>query len=68
MTIASSVKQSLSTIKGIKSQLSILALNSLDEEAKRVFHETMISMESVQTDLQARSDELERLEPQYKGS
>lgn len=68
MTIASNVKQSLSTIKGIKSQLSILALNSLDEKAKRVFHETMISIESVQTDLQARSDELERLEPQYKGS
>ncbi|XJZ28978.1 DUF1657 domain-containing protein [Bacillota bacterium Lsc_1132] len=68
MTIASSVKQLLSTTKGIKSQLSSLALNSLDEEAKRVFHETMLTVEEIQDDLQARSDQLERLEPQYKGS
>ncbi|MGG5254173.1 DUF1657 domain-containing protein [Neobacillus sp. SM06] len=68
MTIASNVKQTLSTVKEIKSQLSSLALNSLDEEAQRVFHESMLIMEDIQNDLQTRSDELDRLEPQYKGS
>lgn len=68
MTIASNVKQTVSTIKGIKSQLSALALNSFDEGAQRVFHESMLVMETIQNELQARSDELERLEPQYKGS
>ncbi len=68
MTIASNVKQTLSTVKAIKSQLSSLALNSLDKEAQRIFHESMLTMEDIQNDLQARSDELDRLEPQYKGS
>jgi Protein of unknown function (DUF1657) len=67
VTIASSVKQCLSNIKGIESQLSSLALNSLDEGAKEIFHETMLTMVSVKKDLQTRMLELERLEPQYKG-
>lgn len=67
MTIAASVKQCLSTIKGIEAQLSSLALNSLDNTAKEVFHESMTAMELVGKDLQMRVLELERLEPQYKG-
>jgi hypothetical protein len=68
MTVASNVKQCLSTIKGIEAQLSSLALNSLDEEAKTVFHETALTMADVKKDLQYRVLELERQEPQYKGS
>ncbi|ETI68200.1 DUF1657 domain-containing protein [Neobacillus vireti] len=68
MTIASNVNQCLSTIKGIEAQLSSLALNSLDEEAKAVFHETALTMAEVKKDLQYRVLELERQEPQYKGS
>ena len=68
MTIASNVKQCLLTTKDIQSQLSSLALNSLDENAKRIFHETSLVMEDVKKDLQARVLELERLEPQYKGT
>ncbi|MBO0962067.1 DUF1657 domain-containing protein [Neobacillus sp. MM2021_6] len=68
MTIASNVKQCLSTIKGIESQLSSLALDSLDEEAKAVFHETSLLIGDVKKDLQYRVLELERHEPQYKGS
>ncbi|MFF2450649.1 DUF1657 domain-containing protein [Neobacillus sp. NPDC058068] len=68
MTIASNVNQCLSTIKGIEAQLSSLALNSLDEEAKAVFHETALTMAEVKKDLQYRVLELEREEPQYKGS
>ncbi len=52
MTIASNVKQCLSNIKGIESQLSSLALNSLDEGAKEIFHETMLTMALVKKDLQ----------------
>jgi hypothetical protein len=68
VTIASNVKQCLSTINGIESQLSSLALNSLDEEAKVIFHETMLTIGDVKKDLQYRVLELERHEPQYKGT
>jgi hypothetical protein len=68
VTIAANVKQCLSSIKNIESQLSSLALNSLDEDAKKVFHETMLTMMDVKKDLQKRVFELERQEPQYKGS
>jgi Protein of unknown function (DUF1657) len=67
MTIAASVKQCLSSMKGIEAQLSSLALNSLDPDAKELFHETMLTISSVKKDLQKRVLELERLEPQYKG-
>ncbi|MEH7114868.1 DUF1657 domain-containing protein [Neobacillus niacini] len=68
MTIAANVKQCLSTIKGIEAQLSSLALNSVDEGAKDVFHTTMLTIVDVKKDLQTRVLELERLEPQYKSS
>jgi hypothetical protein len=68
LTVASNVKQCVATIKEIEAQLSTLALTSLDEEAKRVFHETTLIVEDVKKDLQKRVLELERLEPQYKGS
>jgi Protein of unknown function (DUF1657) len=66
MTIASSVKQCLANLKGIEAQLSSLALNSLDPNAKELFHETMLTISSVKKDLQTRVLELEKLEPQYK--
>jgi len=68
MTIASNVKQCLSTLNGIEAQLSSFALNSLDEEAKIIFHETSLLIGDVKKDLQYRVLELERHEPQYKGS
>lgn len=67
MTIAASVKQCLANMKGIEAQLSSLALNSVDHDAKEVFHETMLTIATVRKDLQTRVLELERLEPQYKG-
>ncbi|WP_078410501.1 DUF1657 domain-containing protein [Priestia abyssalis] len=66
MTIAANVNQCLSTIKGIQSQLSSLALNSMDEEAQRIFHKNMLLMDEIKQDLQARVYELEIEEPQYK--
>ncbi|MEH7302626.1 MULTISPECIES: DUF1657 domain-containing protein [Neobacillus] len=68
MTIASNVKQCLSTMKGIEAQLSSMALNSLDTEAQVIFHEATITIEEIRKDLQYRVLELERNEPQYSGS
>ncbi|MDR6122903.1 copper chaperone CopZ [Bacillus sp. SLBN-46] len=68
MTIASNVKQCLSTIKGIEAQLSSMALNSLDKEAQVIFHDATLTIEEIKKDLQYRVLELERMEPQYSGS
>ncbi|MEO2075536.1 MAG: DUF1657 domain-containing protein [Bacillus sp. (in: firmicutes)] len=68
MTIASNVKQCLSTIKGIEAELSSLALNSLDKQAQVIFHESTLTMGQIRKDLQYRVLELERHEPQYSGS
>ncbi|WP_226034540.1 DUF1657 domain-containing protein [Aquibacillus saliphilus] len=67
MTIGSQVKTSLSSIKSLQSSLSSLSMRSQNEEAKRVFHETMMIMDEVCIDLQKRVGELEREEEQYKG-
>lgn len=68
MTVAANIKQTYSTIKSIESQLSSLAINSLDEEAKKVFHEAMLAVGKIKDDIQTRVFELEQAEPQYKGS
>lgn len=68
MTVVANVKQCLITIKGIEAQLSSLALNSLDEEAQAIFHESTLTIGNIKKDLQYRVLELERQEPQYKGS
>jgi hypothetical protein len=68
MTVASSVNQSVATLKNIEAQLSIFALNSQDETASRTFHEVMLMMEDIKKDLQARVTKLELEEPQYKNN
>jgi hypothetical protein len=68
MTVASNIKQTYATIKNIESQLSSLAFNSLDEVAKKEFHDAMLTIGKIKDDLQMRIYELERAEPQYKGS
>ena len=68
MTVASNVNQSLSTLKGIEAQLSIFALQSHDEEARRVFHETMLTICEIKDDLTTRKNKLELEEPQYKNT
>jgi hypothetical protein len=55
-------------MKGIEAQLSSLALNSLDEDAQAIFHETSLTIGDIKKDIQYRVFELERNEPQYKGS
>ncbi|MBT2686139.1 DUF1657 domain-containing protein [Bacillus sp. ISL-37] len=66
MTIASDVNQILSTIKGIEAQLSSMAMNTSIPEASKIFHETMLVIGEIKTDLQERKTQLEIEEPQYK--
>lgn len=68
LTVASNVNQSLATIKGIEAQLSTLALNSLDNEAQKTFHDAMIKISEIKKDLMERKNMLEFEEPQYKKS
>ncbi len=68
MTIISNVKQSLSTLKAIETQLSTLALHSQEEKAQQTFHEMMLVIGEVKKDLQDRKVEMELEEPQYKES
>lgn len=67
MTIASDVKQCAASLKGVEAGLSNLTLQTLDDESKRVLHETMMKVNEVLKDVQKRVGELEREEPQYKG-
>ncbi len=67
MTVASNVKQCMVSLKSAKETLSNLALKSSDEQTKRTFHESMIEVEEIISDLQRRIGQLEFEEPQYKG-
>ncbi|ENQ3078424.1 DUF1657 domain-containing protein [Bacillus multifaciens] len=67
MTVVASVKTCLASLKGAQASLSALSQNSADQEAKRVFHECMLEMDSIIADVQGRVSTLEREEPQYKG-
>lgn len=67
MTVVASVKTCLASLKGAQASLSTLSQNAADEEAKRIFHECMLEMDSVIADLKKRISVLELEEPQYKG-
>lgn len=67
MTIVSSVKSCLASLKGAQANLSTFAQNSFDPEARQVFHECMLELDDVILDVQKRVGVLEREEPQYKG-
>ncbi|MBE4909437.1 DUF1657 domain-containing protein [Bacillus luteolus] len=67
MTVASQVKQTLASLKSMHASFQSLALTSIDEDAKRTFHEVMLTTEEIITDVKARVGELEYEEPQYKG-
>lgn len=60
------MNQLLFTIKGIEAQLSTMALNTNVPEASTIFHETMLIIGEIKTDLQDRKTQIEKEEPQYK--
>ncbi|ANX12390.1 hypothetical protein ABE41_010240 [Fictibacillus arsenicus] len=67
MTVASNVKQCMVSLKSAHATLSNLAQKSSDEQAKKVFHESMLEVEKTISDLKERIGQLEFEEPQYKG-
>ncbi|MBM7572186.1 DUF1657 domain-containing protein [Aquibacillus albus] len=67
MTVASQVKQSLASLKGVQTSLSSLSTRTQSEEAKKTFQEGIELIDQVKKDLINRVGELEREEEQYKG-
>ncbi len=67
MTVASSVKSCLASLKGAQASMSMLSQNAVDEEVKRILHESMLEMDTIIVDVRERIGVLEREEPQYKG-
>jgi hypothetical protein len=66
LTIASNLNQCIASIKGIEAQLSSLAINSIDREAQRKFHQAMMEIGDIKQDLLERKNIIELEEPQYK--
>jgi hypothetical protein len=67
MTIVSTVKTTLVSLKGAQASLSMLSQNTVNDEAKRIFHECMLDLDNIILDLKERISKLEFEEPQYKG-
>lgn len=67
MTVASQVKQTMTSLKGAEQQLITLASKSEGKEAEKAFYEAANILKDVVADLTGRIGELEREEPQYKG-
>jgi phosphoribosyl-dephospho-CoA transferase len=65
MTTAANVKQTIATLKGIEAQLSKFAIQSDEESAKRIFHESMLSIEEISQDIKDRLIKMEKEEPEY---
>lgn len=68
MTVASQVKQTLASLKGVQGTLRIYSTQTQDEETREVYKEALETTEAVINDLEKRMQELEYQEPQYKGN
>lgn len=68
MTVASKVKQTLATLKGVESTLRIYSLQSRNDDEKSAFRSALQITESVTKDVEDRLKILEFEEPQYKGN
>lgn len=67
MTVASQVKQSLSTLKSVHATLSVYAEQSQNQEGKLAFDEADRITGKIINDLEERLKKLEFEEPQYEG-
>ncbi|MDZ5479793.1 DUF1657 domain-containing protein [Bacillus thuringiensis] len=63
MNVIASLKTCLASKRRAHASLSSLSLNSTYDEAKRVFHECILEMDSVISDLKDRVSILEHAEP-----
>jgi cell fate (sporulation/competence/biofilm development) regulator YlbF (YheA/YmcA/DUF963 family) len=67
VTIASQVKQTLASLKGVQSTLETFASVEEDQEAKTVLTRNSLKVRQVIKDMEKRLSILEFEEPQYKG-
>lgn len=65
MTVISDVKTTLATLRGIEATFGKLALTATDQEAQKVFHESMMDLSPVIHDLALRVEWMKSEEPQY---
>ncbi|PKM81956.1 MAG: hypothetical protein CVU89_06350 [Firmicutes bacterium HGW-Firmicutes-14] len=67
MTVGSKVKQTLASLKGIKSTLEVYALQTQDDETSGIYRDSLNIINEVMDDLEKRVQTLEFEEPQYRG-
>lgn len=68
MTVASKVKQTLASLKGIESTLRIYSVQRRNKEEIKVCKEGLDTTEAVIKDIEDRLKTIEFQEPQYKGN
>ncbi|PRX32622.1 uncharacterized protein DUF1657 [Orenia metallireducens] len=67
MTVASQVKQTIATLKGIESTLELYSIKSHNEDEKSTYRNSLERTNDIIDDLEKRLKDLEYEEPQYKG-
>ncbi len=67
MTVASQLKKTIATLKGIQSTLELYSLQSYNEDEKSTYKDSLKTTNEVISDLEKRLKLLEYEEPQYKG-
>jgi hypothetical protein len=68
LTVASQVKETLASLKGIQGTLGIYSIKSQDEETKNLFNGALSTVEDIVKDMEKRLQTLEFEEPQYRGN
>ncbi|RAV21843.1 DUF1657 domain-containing protein [Paenibacillus contaminans] len=67
MTVASQVKTCLASLKSAQASLESFALNTQNQEAKKMFEQAAQSTQTICDQVSTRVQQLEQEEPQYKG-
>ncbi|WP_088187384.1 DUF1657 domain-containing protein [Desulfosporosinus sp. FKA] len=68
MTVASQVKQTLATLKGVQGTLRTYNVQAKNEKAQSVYNNSLEITNVIIKDLEDRIKVLEFEEPQYKGN
>lgn len=67
MTVASSVKTTLASLKSAQASLETFALSTQNQEAKQLYESAAQSTQQIVDQVSTRVQQLESEEPQYKG-
>lgn len=68
MTVASKLKQTISSLKGVESTLRIYSLQAQNKELKVVYRNAVKDIDEVIQSLKEREKAIELEEPQYKSN